>query len=85
MLSVVGSPPHSRDKLLDGILGIVQNRITPAYVGQIDKDDKILDLIRDHPRIRGTNSFFDLVIGNVPGSPPHTRDKYHTGSNSYYL
>ena len=80
-----GSPPHSRDKLLDGILGIVQNRITPAYVGQIDKDDKILDLIRDHPRIRGTNSFFDLVIGNVPGSPPHTRDKYHTGSNSSSL
>ena len=31
--------------------------------------------VRDHPRIRGTNSFTSAVRLATVGSPPHTRDK----------
>ena len=31
--------------------------------------------IRDHPRIRGTNSYYLFILFTLVGSSPHTRDK----------
>ena len=75
-----GSSPHTRDKYGGGILNPERCGIIPAYAGQIRKSVVITSLIRDHPRIRGTNA----VPASEPfiplGSSPHTRDKYKNGA-----
>ena len=50
-------------------------RITPAYAGQICWDGCWIRRSKDHPRIRGTNFFTWILLADISGSPPHTRDK----------
>ena len=52
------------------------NRITPAYAGQISREDSFTGGAEDHPRIRGTNQITEKDLVDVSGSPPHTRDKF---------
>ena len=77
-----GSPPHTRDKFnsLTGKFG--QNRITPAYAGQIILIKLQSQVQQDHPRIRGTNELIYSMIKAIIGSPPHTRDKYLADTSS---
>ena len=51
----VGSSPHTRDKLLYKDARVDQNRIIPAYAGQIEVFHLNNGNPQDHPRIRGTN------------------------------
>ena len=73
--TVIGSSPHTRDKLKWIATNVPTWRIIPAYAGQIFIVKKHLCPQRDHPRIRGTNlpwiGFFQWRVG----SSPHTRDK----------
>ena len=71
-----GSPPHTRDKFLDKVNRERETRITPAYAGQIENQNRKTTIRQDHPRIRGTNQ--NLMCSELlrEGSPPHTRDKF---------
>ena len=71
-----GSPPHTRDKLRILELCFVSVGITPAYAGQMGNSPPSLHILRDHPRIRGTNERHGYTAHVQMGSPPHTRDKY---------
>ena len=54
----------------------LNDRITPAYAGQIAPLAHGDYQSEDHPRIRGTNEeMIDKAVDSA-GSPPHTRDKF---------
>ena len=72
----LGSSPHTRDKFQRRKDVLHGSRITPAYAGQITSFGFNGNRIRDHPRIRGTNSLQIFQLLSVLGSPPHTRDKF---------
>ena len=72
----LGSPPHTRDKFEVEVIAEIADRITPAYAGQITSRVQGGGSNRDHPRIRGTNLTSAHSLSPVPGSPPHTRDKF---------
>ena len=72
----LGSSPHTRDKFSDSEMERHEDRIIPAYAGQISSLIPKLTDEEDHPRIRGTNSLFPFPELCFPGSSPHTRDKY---------
>ena len=74
-LTTVGSSPHTRDKLDKYLSGSHTIGIIPAYAGQIAQQYKLLHLLQDHPRIRGTNFTFSSGYSFAAGSSPHTRDK----------
>ena len=71
----MGSSPHTRDKSKEVRPDICNNRIIPAYAGQMVFLLPIKVWNQDHPRIRGTN--LEVNLGETPfsGSSPHTRDK----------
>ena len=71
----MGSSPHTRDKSKEVRPDICNNRIIPAYAGQMVLLLPIKVWNQDHPRIRGTN--LEVNLGETPfsGSSPHTRDK----------
>ena len=71
-----GSPPHTRDKSIRCLHPLTGGRITPAYAGQITEHEPRQARRWDHPRIRGTNLTSAHSLSPVPGSPPHTRDKF---------
>ena len=75
-LNPQGSSPHTRDKSFMFSEKKKQNGIIPAYAGQIIQTLYDLCVLRDHPRIRGTNSYPGAVYIEKSGSSPHTRDKY---------
>ena len=75
----LGSPPHTRDKFEVEVIAEIADRITPAYAGQITSRVQGGGSNRDHPRIRGTNLTSAHSLSPVPGSPPHTRDKFSLG------
>ena len=76
LLSVLGSPPHTRDKFCRFRNKLSRHGITPAYAGQILWCKKLYCSNWDHPRIRGTNVDTFVPLGIPEGSPTHTRDKY---------
>ena len=62
---------------MDGILK-TENRIIPAYAGQMTAYAVYHKDKWDHPRIRGTN-LVGLAQGIAQsGSSPHTRDKFNS-------
>ena len=71
-----GSSPHTRDKFCKLPLRICALRIIPAYAGQIASIPFTSPGVWDHPRIRGTNRRFAIVLRQIIGSSPHTRDKF---------
>ncbi len=50
---VLGSPPHTRERLAISDLDKPDLRITPAYAGKTLNEILFLALREDHPRIRG--------------------------------
>ena len=73
-----GSSPHTRDKWRRNRKGRCLMRIIPAYAGQISEIQIGDTVVRDHPRIRGTNTTETQTMRPHQGSSPHTRDKFKT-------
>ena len=71
----MGSPPHTRGKVVLGACILSDNRITPAYTGKRTRIYKQKNKSKDHPRIHGEKSAFLLFFQSYQGSPPHTRGK----------
>ena len=74
-LEVVGSPPLTRGKGINGHINIRTDRITPAYAGKSALTDEIYSKIEDHPRLRGEKFCGDAGAKRIAGSPPLTRGK----------
>ena len=69
----LGSPPPTRGTLVNLPNTIVVFRITPAYAGNTLLLVSILDLVRDHPRLRGEHCLSWNAHPCDSGSPPPTR------------
>ena len=70
---VMGSPPHTRGILLDGVIPAHRFRFTPAYAGNTRFCHRSSDHAQVHPRIRGEYSTAVMLRPPCLGSPPHTR------------
>ena len=70
-----GSPPHVRGKVPPTCKINGCSRITPACAGKRTKIENIINRARDHPRMCGEKSLFELIAGLSTGSPPHVRGK----------
>ena len=64
-----------RGKAAGHRLGLILNRITPAYAGKRDRQDQQRAVRGDHPRVCGEKLYALLVAGSLMGSPPHVRGK----------
>ena len=53
----VGSPPHARGRLACDLLTEPAARITPACAGKTRLSSFLVEVKRDHPRMRGEDSF----------------------------
>ena len=71
----IGSPPHTRGKVLHPPVTNVARGITPAYAGKSWPPDCDTAHIQDHPRIRGEKLYRWIGMHAMVGSPPHTRGK----------
>ena len=52
-ISVIGSPPHGRGKVLCSVFGVLPHRITPAWAGKSSSTRTRLPIRWDHPRMGG--------------------------------
>ena len=73
LMQDTGSPPHTR-----GISRQVETlrsprRLTPAYAGNINQEQKTITGAWAHPRIRGEYHGLTSNTATDKGSPPHTR------------
>mgnify|MGYP007135339911 CR=1 FL=1 len=72
-ISSLGSPPHARGALIDGINSIRITGITPACAGSTQAAAPDSFLFRDHPRMRGEHAAMNAYFDIHEGSPPHAR------------
>ena len=79
---MAGSSPHTRDKSREFAESQKALGIIPAYAGQMQDYILQLPLAQDHPRIRGTNTIYELTEDYLRGSSPHTRDKCRFSASS---
>ncbi len=71
----LGSPPHTRGKLVR-IVGVTTlARLTPAHAGKTIPPTLIVGRTQAHPRTRGENVPGGIILEKTTGSPPHTRGK----------
>ena len=70
-----GSPPRVRGKGSPWRIRTSCNRITPACAGKRAVLTFSLGIFRDHPRVCGEKSSFDLLARHISGSPPRVRGK----------
>ena len=75
-LTVQGSPPHTRERLLSSKISKIPPRITPAYAGKTTISAMSSCITRDHPRIRGKDNKKEAEHAINLGSPPHTRERH---------
>ena len=68
-----GSPPHARGQVMEDVLGVAKQRITPACAGtrRTGWCNRIQG--RDHPRMRGDKLLYLWAKIFCQGSPPHAR------------
>ena len=52
-IATLGSPPHTRERLPFHAVETPAVRITPAYAGKTLDDSVAMNIVEDHPRIRG--------------------------------
>ena len=71
----MGSPPHTRGKVLDGHQGSLCLGITPAHAGKRNYAKGCILDAKDHPRTRGEKFKSEFADYMDKGSPPHTRGK----------
>ena len=58
----LGSPPHTRGTLSFSMYHLQIFGITPAYAGNTYFIDEIIELLKDHPRIRGEHYIYICEI-----------------------
>ena len=75
VVSMSGSPPHMRGKLLTPFNLSLFTRITPAHAGKTAFQSFIGSLPTDHPRTCGENLVLSEQSSGIIGSPPHMRGK----------
>ena len=73
--SLLGSPPHTRGKVIPPSVRRATPRITPAYAGKRPAIRDSAATFWDHPRIRGEKWLPADGANDHEGSPPHTRGK----------
>ena len=73
--SLLGSPPLTQDKFYTLESSVWVLGITPAYAGQISMIGKKRVQLKDHPRLRRTNTEVLHLLQRYRGSPPLARDK----------
>ena len=78
----MGSPPLARDKFVHFLIRGKFVGITPACAGQIICVYITVSVHRDHPRLRGTNSFGGYQAIRKKGSPPLARDKWNRSTSN---
>ena len=78
----MGSPPHTRGTYITVLSPCDGARITPAYAGNINFIFNNIEIIRDHPRIRGEHRRVFSYPMMVVGSPPHTRGTSPNATNT---
>ena len=75
LIQEVGSPPHTRGKVINFRNLFVNVRITPAHAGKSLWGLYLPCSERDHPRTRGEKSWILSCSNLMTGSPPHARGK----------
>ena len=75
LYTILGSPPHTRERLNLSIRNMNAVGITPAYAGKTYQEALSTCKNQDHPRIRGKDFLFILRRHSHQGSPPHTRER----------
>ena len=75
-LSVAGSPPHARGRLVDSAGEETPYGITPACAGKTQIVIFALQVKKDHPRMRGEDKEHLVSVSCAPGSPPHARGRH---------
>ena len=71
----IGSPPLTRERQTSFACIVFFYRITPAYAGKTCSSYYKIQLLRDHPRLRGKDSIISVCCVSEPGSPPLTRER----------
>ena len=69
----LGSPPPTRGTRLVQVSEKGGERITPAYAGNTSISSMLLNLLGDHPRLRGEHADKNNASLQLVGSPPPTR------------
>ncbi len=70
-----GSPPLTREQRVVYPAQGLTGGITPAYAGTTAAPGSYLFSDQDHPRLRGNNLMLELIICDIEGSPPLTREQ----------
>ena len=78
VVTIQGSPPPMRGKVVRAIPDILRKRITPAYAGKSVALVTLDRVFGDHPRLCGEKATPDRTMKLVQGSPPPMRGKGHT-------
>ena len=71
----IGSPPHTRGKVVNGSGAEIPGGITPAHAGKSGRIKRPPHIRTDHPRTRGEKRRTRRPDRRQGGSPPHTRGK----------
>ena len=75
VVTIQGSPPPMRGKVVRAIPDILRKRITPAYAGKRRSPETFRGFLRDHPRLCGEKRNKINFKFIVMGSPPPMRGK----------
>ena len=75
VVTIQGSPPPMRGKVVRAIPDILRKRITPAYAGKSIVPMLSLQSLQDHPRLCGEKFYKSGNICGAWGSPPPMRGK----------
>ena len=79
---MLGSPPHTRGKVITNRYSRATTGITPAHAGKSQDMATNIVVCRDHPRTRGEKRTLTSPLSGMLGSPPHTRGKVITNRYS---
>ena len=80
-----GSPPLTRERLIEENVPLDRVGITPAHAGKTTRWGKYAHQERDHPRSRGKDFRAYNMIYNEWGSPPLTRERQISMANKKIL
>ena len=75
VVTIQGSPPPMRGKVVRAIPDILRKRITPAYAGKRFGNRNCWCTSRDHPRLCGEKDTAESKESRKKGSPPPMRGK----------
>ena len=81
-ISVIGSPPHVRERPVVVITSSKFIRITPACAGKTGAIERKGTNIQDHPRMCGKDPHDPIPECRHSGSPPHVRERPAAQSHS---